>query len=74
MKDYILSTPVNDQDIITLREQGEVILKRIGQNTLYTFSSDIINLKEMVGDTVIYVTHRKMDGPVAELLMEKIFG
>ncbi len=74
VKEYVLISPVDDQDINTLEKYGEVSLKGIGENILYSFSSDILSVKGMIGDTVIYVTHRREDDLAVKNMMENIFG
>lgn len=74
VKEYSLISPVVGTDITTLKDHGEVILKDIGGNQLFTFSSNGITIKGMVGDTVIFVTHKKEDLDIVDRFMNLIFG
>lgn len=73
VKEFTLSSPVVDKDISALQRLGDVTLKDIAGNILFTYFSDIISLKGMMGDTVIYVTHKKEEGHAVEVLMYQIF-
>lgn len=74
VKEYLLNCPVDHQDIVKLQGMGEVILKDLGGNNLFTFSSDILTLKGMIGDTIVYATHRKEDIEAVDTMMNELFG
>lgn len=73
VKEYTLNTPVCDQDITTFRHHGEVQIKVLGGNQLFTFSSGILTLKGMIDDTLIYGTYKKEDEDAVNLLMNLFF-
>ena len=74
VKEYILNSPVTHQDLSRLTEIGEMVLKDLGGTELFTLSSDLLTMKGMIDDTVVYITHRKENGDEVELLMNQIFG
>jgi len=74
VKEYLLNSPIDHQDIENLHGMGDVILKNLGGNVLFTFSSDILILKGMIGDTVVYATHRKEDTEVVDTMINELFG
>ena len=74
VKEYILNSPINDQDLSNLKRMGEVLLKDIGGNKLFTFSSNILTLKGMIGDTMVYATHRKEDTGEVDQVMDVVFS
>ena len=73
VKEYILNSPVNHQDIIVLKCIGSIMVKEIGDNELFTFTSDILNIKGMIGDTIVYATYRKEDTASAEKIINQAF-
>ncbi len=74
VREYLLNSPVDHQDMVNLQGMGEVILKNLGGNELFTFSSDILTLKGMIGDTLMYGTYRKEETEAVDTMMNEIFG
>ena len=74
VKEYLLNSPVDHEDIVKLEGIGGVILKDLGGNELFTFSSDILTLKGMIGDIVVYATHRKEETEAVAAMMNEIFN
>lgn len=74
VKEYTLNSPVNEQDISALSGLGALVRKDIGGNELFTFTSEILSLKGMTGDTVVYLTHRKEDTEATDQFMNEVFG
>jgi len=68
-----LDTPMNDDAIGSLQEKGVVTVKRIGKNGLFTFTCDLLSIKGMVGDTILYVSHKKVDTESAKSFMNSFF-
>ena len=73
VKEYLMNSPVNHQDIIVLKGFGNVAVKEIGGNELFTFTSDILNIKGMIGDTMVYATYRKEVTASADAIIHQAF-
>jgi len=73
VKEYHLNTPVDHHDISELEKTGEVILKNLGGTELFTYSSESMTIKGMIGDTIVFVTHQKDNTDRVELTMNTIF-
>ncbi|HWQ64184.1 MAG TPA: hypothetical protein VN429_07180 [Methanospirillum sp.] len=68
-----LDIPVSDGFLQSIQAKGEVSTKQLGNNTLFTFSCDLFSMKGMVGDTIIYVSHRKEDADTVQSVISSIF-
>jgi hypothetical protein len=73
VKEYSLNSPVDDRDIAALKEIGGLQVKNLGGAKLFTFSSDIFTMKGMIGDTCVYVTHKKEHSCVVDEIIHRVF-
>lgn len=65
VKECTLDIPVSEAVLTLLQDRGYVSMKRLGGSVIFTFTCDLLSLKGMVGDTILYITHRKEDGQMA---------
>lgn len=68
-----LDIPVTDTFLQSVQTKGDVTTKKLGTNTLFTFSCDRFSMKGMSGDTIIYVSHRKEDAEVVQSTLQALF-
>jgi hypothetical protein len=66
VKECTLDLPINEALLNLLQERGSVTRKQLGGNVLFTFTCDLFSLKGMVGDTILYVNHRKEDAEATQ--------
>lgn len=74
VKEYTLHTPIDDADIERMKGYGEVSIKDLGGNKLFTCTSPFFLLKGMITDIIIYVTFKKEDQDSISLILNQIFG
>ncbi len=75
VKEYTLTRGVDDQDLAALSlEPGNLGERTIGGNRLFTYTSDLLTMKGMYGDIVVYVTHRKEDTDAVDQKIHTIFA
>lgn len=70
-----LDIPVSDAFLQSIQDkgEGEVSTKKLGSNTLFTFSCNSFSMKGMSGDTIIYVSHRKEDAEPVQSILQTLF-
>jgi len=70
VRECTLDIPVSDTFLTSMQVKGELSTKKLGLNTLFTFSSDLFSMKGMVGDTIIYITNRKENAEKVKQFLE----
>ncbi|MDD1728376.1 MAG: hypothetical protein LUQ50_04805 [Methanospirillum sp.] len=68
-----LDAPVSDLFLTSIQERGMITTKKLGGSTLFTFTADFFSLKGMVGDTLVYISHRKEDTEPVQVLLTTLF-
>ena len=71
--EYTFDLPVDDAFLQFVRANGDLSIKQLGTNTLFTFSCDLFSMKGMVGDTIIYITNRKENSEKVHQFLESVF-
>lgn len=74
VKECTLDIPVSDIFLQSIQSKGEVSTKHLGSNVLFTFSCDLFSMKGMVGDTIVYISHRKEDTDAVQSFLSLLFG